>query len=115
MLAKRAPERNRPRWLIRRRGELAFHTAARLQAAGCGCLFVRPGEIFEEQAPGHYVLPPARGEDYGALLQTVLADGAVCAGIVHLWSADGPGTDTRPRTSLLKEWIRLNKSGAAAS
>ncbi len=101
MLAKRAPEdtvapqRNRPRWLIfADRGELAIRTAARLQAAGCECLFVRPGETFEEQARGRYVLPPARGEDYGALLQAVLSDGGACAGIVHLWSVDGPRPDS---------------------
>jgi acyl transferase domain-containing protein len=101
MLAKRVPEdkvvsqqRRRPRWLIfADRGDLAIQTAARLQAAGYECLFVRPGEKFEKQAEGRYVLPPARGEDYGALLQAVLGGGA-CAGVVHLWSVDSPSPES---------------------
>ena len=102
ILAKRATEaevaeqrRNRPRWLIfADRSQLPFQIATRLEAAGGECLFVRPGESFETVAASQYALPPASEEEYGALLRTVIGDGGACAGIVHLWSLDGPGSAT---------------------
>ncbi|MGA8086341.1 MAG: SDR family NAD(P)-dependent oxidoreductase [Terracidiphilus sp.] len=102
VLAKRTAEDeegtqqgNRPRWLIfADPNELAIQTAERLESAGCKCLFVRPGKTFTKLAEGQYELSPASEEDYGALLHTVLGEGGTCAGIVHLWSVDGPGVAT---------------------
>ncbi len=102
ILAKRAPQeevlaprRNRPRWLVFADGsDLAIQTAARLDAAGNECLFVRPGQTFERLAEDQYAISPASEEDYDALMRTVLADGGACVGIVHLWSVDGRETPT---------------------
>lgn len=85
------------RWLIfaDQRG-VATQLAARLrESTGQDCVLVHPGEAFQTFPAGGgggqetYCVDPLSADDYQRLLlATFGAEGAVCAGVVHLWSLD---------------------------
>ena len=85
------------RWLILadQRG-VATQLAARLrESTGQDCVLVHPGEAFQALRTGEgnehetYRINPLSADDYQRLLlETFGAEGAVCAGVVHLWSLD---------------------------
>jgi len=103
-LPARAEAARTGRWLIfaDQRG-VATQLAVRLrESTGQDCVLVHPGEAFQTLRSGEgdgretYSINPLSADDYQHLLvETFGTEGAVCAGVVHLWSLDiAPPADT---------------------
>jgi myxalamid-type polyketide synthase MxaB len=71
------------------RSGLGQQLCSRLEAKGERCVRVFPGEKFEVQATGEYVVDPKDPESMQRFFQAVQENGQTkCRGIIHLWSLD---------------------------
>jgi len=67
---------------------LGLRIAEGLRHAGCTVRTVRSGPAFRGDPQGSYTIDSGRGEDYGALIGDLVAQGQVPSTIVHLWTVD---------------------------
>ena len=73
----------------------------RFRDYGQRCMVVDPGKSYEVIGEDRFTLDPFRREDFERLLNVALReDGAVCRGIIHLWSLENDMED--PQVSTLK-------------
>ncbi len=84
-----APDRETGAWLVfAGRAEVGAELVARLEAVGCRCLVVEPGDGFERLGTGRYHVDPGDPEQLRRLLGEALPGADPCRGIVHLWSLE---------------------------
>ncbi|MCC6456108.1 MAG: SDR family NAD(P)-dependent oxidoreductase [Caldilineaceae bacterium] len=92
------------RWLVfADEGGVGKSLAQQLARGGKQVCMIYPGDAYQRVGDNAFTVNPLQPADFQRLLQEAVAAGALCEGVVHLWSLDATLTDEIACSALMAQ------------